>query len=89
MPAASIRTNCWQRACKAVGYGSLAENLGPVSRNIQQLRWKMRLATGYVPEEVIIPKRFNEITTVKGPLDSAYLSSLMVEYAKAIRVLGQ
>jgi hypothetical protein len=26
---------------------------------------------------------------VKGPLDSAYLSSLMVEYGKAIRVLGQ
>jgi aldehyde:ferredoxin oxidoreductase len=74
---------------QAVGYSSLAENLGPVSRNIQKLRWKNRFTTGYVPEEVVIPKRFNEITTVKGPLDSAYLSSLMVEYGKAIRVLGQ
>jgi aldehyde:ferredoxin oxidoreductase len=74
---------------QAIGYGSLAENLGPVSRNIQKLRWKNRFATGFVPEEVTIPKRFHEITTVKGPLDSAYLSSLMVEYGKALRVLGQ
>jgi aldehyde:ferredoxin oxidoreductase len=74
---------------KAVGYGSLAENLGPVSRNIQQLRWKMRLTTGFVPEEVIIPKRFYEITTVKGPLDGAFLDVLTTEYAKAIRELGR
>jgi aldehyde:ferredoxin oxidoreductase len=74
---------------QAIGYGSLAENLGPVSRNIQKLRWKNRFTTGFMPEEVIIPKRFYEITTVKGSLDSAYLSSLMVEYGKALRVLGQ
>ena len=64
------------RCLKAVGYGSLAENLGPVSRNIQQLRWKMRLASGFVPEEVIIPKRFCEIETSKGPMDRAYLAGL-------------
>ena len=74
---------------KAVGYGSLAENLGAISRNIQQMRWKMRLNTGFKPEEVEIPQRFHEITTIKGPLDSAYLSSLMAEYGKAIRALGQ
>jgi aldehyde:ferredoxin oxidoreductase len=76
-------------AClKAVGYGSIADNLGPVSRNIQQLRWKMRLATGFVPEEVTIPKRFYEITTVKGPMDGAFLGSLTAGYAKAIRGLA-
>jgi aldehyde:ferredoxin oxidoreductase len=74
---------------KAVGYGTLAETLGPVSRNIQQLRWKNRLTTGFVPEEVIIPKRFYEITTVKGPIDELFLNNLMVEYSKAIRNLGQ
>jgi aldehyde:ferredoxin oxidoreductase len=74
---------------KAVGYGSLAENLGAISRNVQQLRWKMRLNTGFKPEEVEIPQRFHEITTVKGPLDSAFLSSIMAEYGKAIRALGQ
>ena len=74
---------------KTVGYGSIAENLGPVGRNIQQLRWKMRLATGYKPEEVTIPKRFYEVETAKGPVDSDYLNTLTKEYAKAIRELGQ
>jgi aldehyde:ferredoxin oxidoreductase len=77
------------RCLKAVGYDLLAENLGPVSRNIQKLRWKNRFATGYAPEEVIIPKRFFEITTAKGPLDGNFLSSLTMEYAKALRALGQ
>lgn len=74
---------------KTVGYGSLAETLGLVSRNIQRVRWKNRLATGFIPEEVTIPKRFHEITTVKESLDSAYLADLTTEYAKAIRELGQ
>jgi aldehyde:ferredoxin oxidoreductase len=88
--ARGVYTDELLEAClKAVGYGSLTENLGAISRNIQQLRWKNRFATGFMPEEVIIPKRFYEITTVKGPLDSAFLSSLMAEYGKAIRALGQ
>ncbi|OPX98391.1 MAG: putative oxidoreductase YdhV [Syntrophorhabdus sp. PtaB.Bin006] len=74
---------------KAVGYGSLAETLEPVSRNIRQIRWKNRLATGFMPEKVIIPKRFYEITTVKGSMDSDFLSSLVAEYGKAIRDLVQ
>jgi aldehyde:ferredoxin oxidoreductase len=73
----------------AVGYGFLADNLGAISRSIQQLRWKNRLATGFMPEKVIIPKRFYEITTVKGPCDEIYFNNLMVEYSKAIRDLGQ
>lgn len=72
-----------------VGYGYLAGNLGPLSRNIQQLRWKNRFATGFRPEEVIIPQRFYEVTTVKGPLDSVFLDGLTAEYGKAIRALGQ
>jgi aldehyde:ferredoxin oxidoreductase len=73
---------------KSVGYGTLAENLGSVSKNIQQLRWKTRIATGYRPEDVTIPKRFLEITTSKGPMDGAYLASLKDQYVKAIRMLA-
>ena len=73
---------------KAVGYGSLAENLGPVSRNIQELRWKIRLASGFRPEEITIPERFYEVETVKGPMDRAFLDGLIQEYAKAIRGLA-
>ncbi|OPY81185.1 MAG: putative oxidoreductase YdhV [Syntrophorhabdus sp. PtaU1.Bin153] len=88
--ARGVYTDQLLAAClRAVGYDFLAENLGPVSRNIQQIRWKNRLATGFVPEKVTIPKRFYEITTVKGPMDSVFLSGLVAEYAKAIRNLVQ
>jgi aldehyde:ferredoxin oxidoreductase len=88
--ARGVYTDDILAAClKAVGYSSLAENLETVSRNIQQLRWKTRFATGFVPEEAIIPQRFHEIVTAKGPLDRAFLSNLMAEYAKAIGALAQ
>jgi aldehyde:ferredoxin oxidoreductase len=73
---------------RSVGYGTLADTLGPVSRSIQQLRWKTRIATGYQPENVAIPKRFLEITTGKGPMDAAYLAALKDQYAKAIHALA-
>jgi aldehyde:ferredoxin oxidoreductase len=73
---------------KSVGYVSLADNLGSLSKNIQQLRWKARFATGYRPEDVTIPKRFLEITTGKGSMDAAYLAAIKDQYAKAIRGLA-
>jgi aldehyde:ferredoxin oxidoreductase len=73
---------------RSVGYGTLADTLGPVSRNIQQLRWKTRIATGYRPEDVAIPKRFFEITTGKGSIDGAFLAGIKDRYAKAIRSLA-
>jgi aldehyde:ferredoxin oxidoreductase len=72
----------------SVGYGTLADTLGPVSRNIQQLRWKTRLATGFRPEEVTLPKRFFEIRTSKGPIDGLFLKSLKDRYARVIRELA-
>jgi len=71
-----------------VGYGTLAENIGPVSRNIQQLRWKVRFACGFKPEDIVIPERFYQIETFKGPIDRAFFDGLIKEYAKAIRDLG-
>ena len=76
------------RCLKSIGYGSLAENLGPVSRNIQELRWRMRLGTGFIPEDVTIPKRFYEVSTAKGAVDADFLGGVMREYAKAIRRLS-
>jgi aldehyde:ferredoxin oxidoreductase len=70
---------------KSVGYASLADSLGPASRNIQEMRWKNRFATGFAPEEMTIPKRFYEITTAKGPLDGAFLDALTMEYARILR----
>ncbi len=73
---------------RSVGYETLAGSLPAVSKNIQQLRWKARFATGYKPEDVTIPTRFLEITTGKGPMDPAYLAGLKDQYAKAIRMLA-
>ncbi len=74
---------------KSVGYGALADNMDAVAGEIQRLRWKIRVKTGYRPEEVSIPKRFTEITTWKGQIDSVFLSGLKDQYAGAIRALAE
>jgi aldehyde:ferredoxin oxidoreductase len=88
--ARSVYTDELLSSClKSVGYSTLANNLGSVSQNIQSLRWKTRLATGYKPETVTIPKRFSEITTWKGPIDPAYMQGLMSAYTQRILELGE
>ncbi len=83
--ARSVYTDELLASClKTVGYGLLADTIGPVSRNIQQLRWKNRLATGFSPEAVTIPKRFFEITTGKGKIDEKFLIQLKEEYGSRI-----
>jgi aldehyde:ferredoxin oxidoreductase len=72
---------------KSVGYPKLADEIPAVSRSIQAERWRLRLATGYDPERVEIPKRFSEVVTWKGPIDGPYLSALKSEYGRRIRSL--
>ncbi len=60
-----------------------------VSRHIQKLRWQTRLATGFDPQKVRIPKRFTEVTTWKGPVDEDYLNALKSEYGKRILKLAE
>ncbi len=86
--ARGVYTNELLATClKTAGYDSLGDSLDSVSQNIQQLRWKTRFSTGFKPEEVGIPKRFFEITTGRGPVDGAFLTSLKNQYASAIRAL--
>ena len=73
----------------SVGYGTLAGSIGPVSEEIQKLRWKMRVSSGFRPENVSIPKRFTEITTWKGQIDTVFLNSLKDQYASAIMDLAR
>jgi aldehyde:ferredoxin oxidoreductase len=87
--ARGVYTDALLAEClRSVGYEALAGSLSVVSKNIQQLRWKARLATGYKPEDMTIPKRFLEITTGKGPMDPAYLAGIKEQYAQAIRGLA-
>ena len=73
---------------KVVGYGALADTIDAVSRNIQKLRWQTRLATGFNPASISIPKRFTEVTTWKGKVDGEFLAGLKDAYAKRILELG-
>jgi aldehyde:ferredoxin oxidoreductase len=73
----------------ALGYGTMASQLPELARRIQQLRWQTRLATGYDPAQVKIPKRFTEIKTWKGPLDQEYMEALRMSYARRILALAR
>ncbi|MEW6289772.1 MAG: aldehyde ferredoxin oxidoreductase N-terminal domain-containing protein [Thermodesulfobacteriota bacterium] len=69
---------------KSVGYGALADNMDAVAGEIQRLRWRMRVGSGFRPENVSIPKRFTEITTRMGAVDRQALETLKTAYAKSI-----
>jgi len=73
----------------SLGYEGLANNMDQVARHIQKLRWRIRLATGFNPAAVKIPKRFTEVTTWKGPVNADFLHALKSEYAKRIVELGK
>ena len=71
-----------------LGYPAIAENLDAIKQQIQKKRWQLRLATGFKPEAVAIPKRFTELTTWKGKTDAKYLNALKSAYAKKLNTIG-
>jgi aldehyde:ferredoxin oxidoreductase len=72
----------------SVGYARLADEIAAVSRRTQTQRWQLRLASGYDPERVEIPRRFSEVVTWKGSMDEQYLSKLRMGYSRRIRALA-
>jgi aldehyde:ferredoxin oxidoreductase len=73
----------------AVGYRDLAENVDSVSRRVQEMRWQIRMKTGFDPESVKIPERFKQVVTWKGTMDTNYMDSLQKTYAKRIREMAK
>lgn len=73
----------------SLGYQNLAGDLKAISERIQRMRWQIRLATGFDPHSVTIPKRFTQVVTWKGPIDQNYLSELKKAYSKRILDLGK
>jgi aldehyde:ferredoxin oxidoreductase len=74
---------------KSIGYGGLADNMDSVAGEIQRLRWRMRVGTGFRPENVSIPERFSEVTTRRGPVDRESIETLKALYGKSILELGR
>ena len=73
----------------SLGYCNLARHMDDVSSHIQKLRWSIRIATGFDPQEVTFPQRFTEVTTWKGRVDEVFLLALKREYAKRIMQMGK
>jgi aldehyde:ferredoxin oxidoreductase len=87
--ARNVYTDALLSEClKSLGYDKLAATIPERSRDIQKIRWQTRIASGFQPESITIPKRFREITTWKGPLDPQYLQSLQNTYGQAILALA-
>ncbi|OEU68913.1 MAG: aldehyde ferredoxin oxidoreductase [Desulfovibrio sp. S3730MH75] len=72
---------------KSVGYSEIADNMDTIGERVRALRWKMRFDTGYDPDAITIPKRYNEVTTWKGKTDPKFLAELKKEYGNRIRGL--
>lgn len=67
-----------------IGYSELAGSIETVSEEIRKLRWQTRIATGYSPDKIEIPKRFYQVETWKGKIDARYLDELKTEYGRQI-----
>jgi aldehyde:ferredoxin oxidoreductase len=73
----------------SLGHTALADNLDGIATGIQQKRWQLRLATGFEPGQIRIPKRYLEVITWKGQTDPQYLDALVSSYASAIEGLAK
>jgi aldehyde:ferredoxin oxidoreductase len=77
-----------REALNVMGHAASADNLTQAAGAMQALRWKLKLQTGFVPENVAIPKRFYEVDNWKGQADPAYIDALRTTYAREIRSMG-
>ena len=71
----------------SLGYGEVADQLSSAGENIRQHRWQLRFATGFAPDDIVLPKRYYKVKTWKGPVDGKYLDSLRGEYGRRLSAL--
>ncbi len=74
---------------QSLGYATLADGIAEVSQHIQKLRWQTRLATGYDPVQVKIPRRFTEVVTWKGRVSQEVMEAIRAAYARQILEMAQ
>lgn len=78
-----------QEALRAAGFTNIAENLEEAGKYIQKLRWQLKCKTGFNVDAVTIPKRFTEVVTWKGAIDTVYMDEVAKRYAAAIKEMAQ
>lgn len=72
------------QALSVLGMNELAGNLTEATNKLTGLRWQVRLACGYKPQGVKIPKRFFEIENWKGVPSRNYYNQLAQKYSEYI-----
>ncbi len=77
-----------QECLSACGLDDIAVALPTAAHTAQALRRKLQLDTGFIPENLVIPKRYTEITTWKGPMDITYLEDLRRLYIERLRSMA-
>lgn len=73
-----------EECLSSLGYTSLGGSISETAERIRRLRWRVRIETGFHPENFSIPKRFYSVKTWKGDVDPAYLDDLKELYGKKI-----
>ncbi len=74
---------------KVSGFAGLADNLDTLGEAIRRHRWQLRFATGFRPEDIVLPKRFYRVRNWKGTVDAEYLDRLKTEYGRHLSKLVQ
>ncbi len=88
--ARSVYTPDTLAQCLAVsGFEKLAGSMEETAERIRRLRWRVRVATGFRPGDIEIPKRFYQVATVRGPVEGDYLDRLKDAYGRRIIELAR
>ena len=78
-----------QDCLASIGLSHLAESVVSGSRKVQARRWNMKFRTGYDSRKISIPKRFGEISTWRGQVDTVFMNAVAVQYQDAITEMAQ
>ena len=71
------------------GFTALADNVDTLGEAVRRHRWQIRFATGFRPEDIVLPKRFYRVRNWKGTVDADFLDRLKTEYGRRLAELVQ
>lgn len=80
-------TDVLARCLEETGHRTAAHNLDSLAESARRARWRLKLATGFDPGAVRLPKRFSQVATPNGPVTAHDMEAVRLEYALAIRKL--